>query len=169
MNGEGSSALKISAMQHRVTVRHAFENSKFPPVFYPTMKSRGDASGGSAVAKSVICRTTGWRASRRVGEIFNSLRGNAEETPRLIFFHQAITPAQYGIMDAEKRRENEIYEYFFSTGKNLNRISIIEYRFKFRRRKDKIVNECWYFSKFLMMLFNNWIHVAIIIRFRRKN
>lgn len=63
-----SSALKISAMQHRVTVRHhAFENSKFPPLFYPTMKSRGDASGGSAVAKSVICRTTGWRARRLTG------------------------------------------------------------------------------------------------------
>lgn len=139
MNGERSSALKISAMQHRVTVRHAFENSKFLPVFYPTMKSRGDASGGSAVAKSVICRTTGWRASRRVGEIFNSLRGNAEETPRLIFFHQAITPAQYGIMDARRcrkaTRKRNIYEYFFSRGKNLNRISIIEYRFKFRMKR----------------------------------
>lgn len=142
-----SSALKISAMQHRVTVRHAFENSKFLPVFYPTMKSRGDASGGSAVAKSVICRTTGWRArrvaSRRVGsgEIFNSLRGDAEETPSLIFFHEAITPAHNGCVEMRKSDDEKISsngnEYFLLAEKKK---IFIEFRLSNidSNRKDKI-------------------------------
>lgn len=139
-----SSALKISAMQHRVTVRHAFENSKFLPVFYPTMKSRGDASGGSAVAKSVICRTTGWRARRvassRVGsgEIFNSLRGDAEETPSLIFFHEAITPAHNGCVEMRKSDDEKISssgnEYFLQPKKRKSLSNIDS------NRKDKI--EC---------------------------
>ena len=36
--------------------------------------------------------------ARRVGEIFNSLRGDAERRPGLICC-RAITPVQYGIMD----------------------------------------------------------------------
>lgn len=126
-----SSALKISAMQHRVTVRHAFENSKFLPVFYPTMKSRGDASGGSAVAKSVICRTTGWRA-RRVESGRVKFLIPCEETRRKrrasFFFTRQLHPR---IMDAWRCGKVTMKKYlavgtniFFSRKKeNLYRIS----------------------------------------------
>ena len=64
-------------------------------------KCRADASGVNGRVRSDERRNLSddtKDGARRVGEIFNSLRGDAERKPGLICC-RAITPVQYGIMD----------------------------------------------------------------------
>lgn len=67
-------------------------------MFYSCRRASGVRTAGvrSDERRNLSDDTKG--GARRVGEIFNSLRGDAERKPGLICC-RAITPVQYGIMD----------------------------------------------------------------------